>query len=229
VIERSHEEVRSLIAPYVLGAVTAEEEALIRAHLLSCEECLAEADTHSAVTASLAYDVDPVPLPSGFSDRVIEQARGARPAAAPAAKRTWWLRPASVLTGLAAVILVISLGAALVDARSDLSLEREVTAALLDERGMRMEGAGAAAAKVPADGKSVFVAEDLPAPPEDNVYQVWLIEESGPTSFGVFEPEDGRALLEGARPLTGVTAVAVTVEPEGGSEQPTSDPIVSSS
>ena len=40
----SHEEMRELVAAYVLGAVPAEEAPFIRAHISTCDECMAEAE-----------------------------------------------------------------------------------------------------------------------------------------------------------------------------------------
>lgn len=57
--------------------------------------------------------------------------------------------------------------------------------------------------------------------PENRVYQLWRIEDGKPVSAGVF---DGQGIVI-ARAQTGQT-VAVSVEPTGGSEQPTTTPIL---
>ena len=81
----------------------------------------------------------------------------------------------------------------------------------------------------------MFVAEGLDAAPEDHTYQLWLMEGScadpaAPEceihSAGTFEPESGIALLRTSRPLKGRVRAAVTVEPDGGSEAPTSTPVI---
>jgi len=61
----------------------------------------------------------------------------------------------------------------------------------------------------------------LPAPPDGRVYQVWVIGPAGTRSAGFLS---GTGLA-----LTGVRAgerVGVTVEPAGGTSQPTTTPIV---
>lgn len=57
--------------------------------------------------------------------------------------------------------------------------------------------------------------------PQGRVYQLWRIENGQPVSAGVF---DGQGIVI-LRAQTGQT-VAVSVEPTGGSEQPTSTPIL---
>lgn len=234
-----HEEMKSLIAAYVLDAVPADEVAAVRSHLLTCEECMAEADSYSSVTTRLPLTVEPEELPAGFADRVMAQVREERPAvaeAAPAAKRRWW-NMASLVASAAMLLIVAVLGVSLIDARNDVRREREINEWLLSSEGLRMRGAGVKAAVVPDDDGAVFVAQGLTDLRRDRVYQLWLMqgacdpEETGPCtveSAGTFRPENGRVVLDVTQSLEGYSRAAVTVEPEGGSEGPTTDPIIDS-
>jgi len=59
---------------------------------------------------------------------------------------------------------------------------------------------------------------------EDEVYEAWLMRDGIPEPGGLFEPSAGgisATPVEGS--LEGTDAVAVTVEPSGGSPTPTSD------
>ena len=65
----------------------------------------------------------------------------------------------------------------------------------------------------------------------EDVLQLWAIRDGVPTSMGTFTPDaEGRvaAVMEGVVEPPG-TIYAVTIEPAGGSPQPTSDPIAASS
>jgi anti-sigma-K factor RskA len=76
-------------------------------------------------------------------------------------------------------------------------------------------------------GRAVFVATGLPAPPSGQTYQAWYVDGDNPRSAGVFQPDssgDVTQVLEGD--LGAAQAVAFTVEPAGGSTQPTSDPVL---
>src|SRR5215471_7413477 len=66
---------------------------------------------------------------------------------------------------------------------------------------------------------------DLPAPPSDKVYQLWYVTKDAKISAAVFRTdEQGRRVLTLTLPpeaLAGLAATAVTLEPRGGSPQPT--------
>lgn len=237
---RSHEELKDLLVPYALGAVPEDEMAEIRAHILTCEECMAEADSFTEAASSLAFAADEEPLPAGFAERVLDRAREGRvsaPAPAPLRARRW--RLIEGLSFAALIVAVVALTFNVVDARSDLAYERKVVSALVaSDQGLKLSGSeGAAATVVSSGGAALFVAQGLEGVPSDRTYQLWLMDgECAPpaggdctvTSAGTFETRDGIALLETSRQLEGVDAAAVTIEPEGGSDAPTSEPLLSS-
>lgn len=78
----------------------------------------------------------------------------------------------------------------------------------------------------PGMKRAVLVANDMPAPPPGKAYQLWLdLPGRGMVSAGMM-PTTGATittLLEGD--AAAATAAGITLEPEGGSEHPTSDPI----
>ena len=238
-MERSHDELRELLVPYALGAIPEDEMAEIRAHILECEECMAEADSFTDVAASLAVAAPPEELPDGFADRVIDLVHEKRVRethrALPGVRR--W----RALEGFAFATLLVVVGVltvTLIDARADADYQRRVVAALVDsDGGLRLEGATARGVVLPSDGAAVFVAQGLAAPPSDHTYQLWLMNgdcaASSPTdctvvSAGTFGVKDGVALLHTARPLQGFDDAAVTVELAGGADAPTTTPVISS-
>ncbi|WP_210479627.1 anti-sigma factor domain-containing protein [Naasia sp. SYSU D00948] len=73
-------------------------------------------------------------------------------------------------------------------------------------------------------GMSAVVLHDAELP-EGSTFQAWYVEESGPESAGIVDPDAGPnyRMLEGdydGEP------VAMTIEPEGGSAEPTTEPMV---
>ncbi len=92
-------------------------------------------------------------------------------------------------------------------------------------------GGSSARAILSRNGKAVFVATQLPALPGGRTYQLWLMRGSAPAivSGGVFQPDPSKtAVVEvnDARLLAGVTGLAVTEEPAGGSPLPTGHKIL---
>ncbi|MDQ3646889.1 MAG: anti-sigma factor [Actinomycetota bacterium] len=245
---RAHEELKELIAPYVLGAVLPEEERELRSHLLSCTECMEESDSYLEVTSSLALSVEPQELPAGFADRVTAAARGVEVGSQPdsvpgrgrSPARRWW--QAALVPGMAVLLVATALLAgALLQTRRDLGTMQDVLAALPNaDQGFELQGRGqVAGSMVPADDGSVFWVSGLSPAPAGKDYQLWLMEgkcaagEGGPcdiTSVGVFEISDetGVGALTTPAGIAGYDAAAITLEPEGGSDQPTTAPLATS-
>lgn len=77
------------------------------------------------------------------------------------------------------------------------------------------------------DGGAVLLATALPPPSAGRRYEMWLLPATGsPIAAGMFAPTaSGEAVQSYRHKLTGVTGIAVSLEPEAGSKQPTG-PIV---
>ena len=86
-------------------------------------------------------------------------------------------------------------------------------------------GGTATVVRSPSVGRAVVVTDDLPAAPAGKVYQLWLQSPTGAlTSAGLMPPaSDQTVLLDGDASAS--TGVGITVEPAGGSTQPTTKPI----
>src|SRR3954469_4245073 len=77
-------------------------------------------------------------------------------------------------------------------------------------------------------GKSVFLSANLSTPPSGKTYQLWYLDSAGKARpAGLVRPGAHNAaaqILSGS--IGDATLVAVTVEPAGGSEQPTAQPVL---
>ncbi|NHA69983.1 anti-sigma factor [Phycicoccus flavus] len=75
--------------------------------------------------------------------------------------------------------------------------------------------------------QSALTVTGMPSLEQGEVYQLWYIGADGARSAGFLSAGadgNGSAVLEGS--LTGADQVGVTVEPDGGSEQPTTQPVM---
>jgi len=73
-------------------------------------------------------------------------------------------------------------------------------------------------------GSRWIVAANLPPAPEGKVYQLWFVTAEAKISAGLIRPDrlgHGFATLPFPTDIGPITATAITLEPEGGSEQPT--------
>lgn len=79
----------------------------------------------------------------------------------------------------------------------------------------------------PVRGEAVFLADDMAPAPEGHTYELWLIEPDAFVPAGFVETDDrGRATQVMTGDIAGASAIGVTVEPEGGSPQPTTEPVL---
>ncbi len=95
-----------------------------------------------------------------------------------------------------------------------------------------LQGSGPAAAAsgfvvASKGGTNYMVVSGLPDPGAGRTYQAWYLEGQTAVSAGVFPLGTDGVTVVGMAGIAGaVTAVALTIEPSGGSSQPTSQPIV---
>jgi len=153
------------------------------------------------------------------------------------AKARWFNRPILALTAVAAALVVIVGGSSVVNLVNDATYQQQqadqlvqITTADDVQQSVAAVSTGGTATLMWSEelGKSVVVADGLPDLANDQTYELWYINGEGtPTAAGLFDMEGSDSVwrvLEGEM-QTGDT-VGVTVEPKGGSEQPTTDPIV---
>ncbi|GAA4687112.1 Anti-sigma-K factor RskA [Promicromonospora umidemergens] len=140
-----------------------------------------------------------------------------------------WGVAATAVAAAAAIAVPTTIAVQVSAERDQLREQSEIVSEMLVDpdasilRGS-VEGGGAASVLV-ADGDMLFRADDLPEPADGKAYQLWVVAADGSvSSAGVLSLRDGEtsSLVQG---VDGV-GMAVSVEPESGSEQPTTDPIV---
>lgn len=81
-----------------------------------------------------------------------------------------------------------------------------------------------------ADNKALLVSHNLPDAPEGKTYQWWVMADDAPKSAGVFKVgPDGTSLIKigSLEDFGRIQDFVLTLEPEGGSERPTGDMLLS--
>jgi anti-sigma-K factor RskA len=219
------DEVEELIGAYVLGALPAESLSDIGEHLLTCENHPDAAEL-GAVASSLAFaapEREPSPaLKTRIMDVVYKE--GSAPAAARRPSILDWFRglkpalaaPYALAGALAVALLVVVL--------TNDGSPSEPGASVITLTG---DGEARAVVHVLEDGVITMEAAGLEPLTNDRTYQVWAINDQGPSSLGLLgQAPDGEALGAMRADLSEFDSLAVTVEPAGGSEQPTTAPIL---
>jgi hypothetical protein len=79
------------------------------------------------------------------------------------------------------------------------------------------------------DQIGALVVQGLPVPETDETYQLWLVRDGHSLSLGTFEPDDsgvGVLIFQASRPIDEYSHIGVSVEPEGGTDMPTSPHLI---
>lgn len=221
----SHEEMRSLLAPYALGALDGDELEALELHIENCSECQKELDEHLDVVAQLTPDVMP---PRGLWDSIAAQLdtperAKVTPLVARARHQLRWAASAAaavVLVGAGALV-----GRTTVDSTADLGdLAAEAADAPGAFRGevFGSDGSRVATIVVDADGSGYFIAEELPRLGDDETYQLWTVRDNKAISVGILGPAPKVGVFAA---VDAGPALALTVEPAGGVSAPTASPV----
>lgn len=231
--DTDRERFEDLKEAYALGALPEPDRRWFESYLAAHPELSSDVDDLLAAANLLALlpgDHEPPPsLRRNLLERVEAESSGA--ASLPRRRRfrpdpSRWLRP---LAAAAAVLAVVGgLSAWNVSLRSENQALRESNQALagrMEERQTyALEGPGGEGEVIRLEGgRGVLVARGLEPAPEGRVYEAWVLRDGVPEPAGLFNPEDGSAVTPIEASLRGADAVAVTMEPEGGSPMPTSD------
>ena len=230
---------------YVLGALAEQERREFEEYLAAHPERQAEVDELEAVAGLLALAPPEQEPPPELRRRImgVVEAEASPEAGRPRAERpsrlarVWELLGARNLALGAAAVLVVGLFSWGTLLRAEIQdLQGRVQSLQSQVQGgpqmIELEGTGAkqgAQAKlVTLEGdRAVLMVEDMPPLPEGKTYQIWVIGNDGaPEPSGLFEPGGDALAAVVEHPVERTDTVAVTVEPEGGSPKPTSDPML---
>ncbi len=227
----------TLVGAYALDALTPPEELSFEDHLDSCASCREELQSLRATAARLGSAAAVPPAP-GVRIRLMEAVRRTpqeRPRVV-AVTQSRWRRQLPLLAAAAAVLAVVaSLGAFAVEqdrvnsvVQAQSSVSQVLGARDAQDSTVHLQGGGRMrVVSSPALDSAVVVMADLPDPGESSTYQLWQIGASGrPMSAGVIDRQQlGQPALQLLPDLQSATALAVTVEPVGGSTKPTTRPL----
>lgn len=230
----SQPSLHDLASAYALNAVDDDERRAFEAHLRSCERCQLEVAAVAETVAGMAEEtaanppqglrtevlaaiegvqqLEPVPAPVHLGER----RRGRRIAAWPLAAA------AAVVVAAAASYALFGLGADDGFTVSEIEVANAADSVLIE-----LEPAdditGEITVSWSADLDAVLVTADgLAEPGQGQVYALWFVLENGVAPAGLFSPVDGA--ISRVLPVDDLDALGwgVTIEPSGGSDQPTS-------
>lgn len=223
--------IHDLTAAYALDALDSDEAREYEAHLAHCERCRSELASLSLTATSLAYATEGPAPPAELRDRILEQARGERANVVPLRPR--WVGPLAAVAAVAACaaialgIWAASLSSKLDDSNEKLAAQARVAAILADPTARRVafEDARGTLVVTPM-GEAVLVMNQLAAAPEGKTYEAWVAGGGSPEPAGTFEGGNAVVVKRLDRLVPDGAAVMITQEKDGGTDSPTSNPLM---
>lgn len=247
----NHDEAEELLGAYALDALPDAEAAAVRAHLETCPEHAAQARELREVAMRLSWAPEAVAPPAQLRTRLLDaiarepqEAAPAESAAAPSVTRMPASRGNATRTrsnirrfpvawgSLAAALLLVAGGLfawnIVLQNRLDDRLDASNATAV---RPLQPASAGqqsnAYVLFFTGDKKAVVVGEGITPAAPGKTYQMWAIRDGAPVSIGLMQPDaDGRVHAVVDFDAVAADTLAITIEPAGGSAQPTSAPVL---
>ncbi len=232
------------LAAFALGEIEADDELL--AHLRTCKACMRDLHSYTRVARALPHEDLLATPPARLREHIV--AAVAEPAPVPPPRppvpqrrrQAPWLRQLATGFVFAALVALlfwnIALQQQLSEARGQVTASRSNWRKMItllnssDVRWYEVSGGGTRGHLwiLPDNPVGCFVVQGLPTPPDGQVYQIWLLQENTWVSGGTFETREGNGwvLVEPGAELDSYTAVALTIEPPGGSSTPTSQNVL---
>ena len=219
----THEEIRSLLPGYAVGALEPEEAREVRSHLRGCDTCRKELAGYERVEDALALSAAPVQPPAALEERLMRAARALRP-------RRRFIRNPGLAAAAAVVIAVLAAGNVAQWVRSPdfrarttglLTIQLVGVGATRDAYGTIIVETG--------ENEGVLAVRGLPRLDPSQRYQLWLRRDGERKSGGLFAVGDdgyGSLLIKVPGGFRGFSSFGITVEPAEGSLTPTTPPVL---
>lgn len=249
----AHDAMLDDVAVYALGALAPDQAQSVRAHLETCAECREEYRQLAPAVGALGVSAEACPDAASAAGSVappspllkkrimkqirpnVAEMRAVRPIVWPA----YAVAAAALLVALATGIINISLSSALRQTQSELSqidahnaeTTRELAyqrTAIADLVSNDSQHFAVTDGEIIRHGSRLYIAMNaLPAAPKGKVYQAWTLRAGASKMVPsvTFVPNrNGVAFVPVPVNASSLAAVAISVEPDGGSKQPTSKP-----
>lgn len=210
-----------LTAGYALDALEAADARAYEQHLAHCPRCQDELAAFAAAAGALAFGAAPAEPPAALRERILSTARAERSNVVPMRAR---FRPALAVRALAVAASAAAVGLGIWNVALHQRLDRSHEAL----RSVVLHGA-AGSVVLGAGGQGTMVVANLVSPPAGKTYEAWVIRDGKAEPAGTFAAGGKTVVVHLLRPVPKGAIVAVTIERAGGAEQPTTQPIITSS
>jgi anti-sigma-K factor RskA len=227
--------VTELLPGYALNCLDAEEAAMVAEHLIVCEQCREEFEAFQTVTDQLALAVPEIQPSPKLKTRILKNIQSEKHSIQKRAfLRDWWQRfsaffqPIAPVWGVASAVIIVVLGISTlifwqrINALEQFYHTQDFQLVKLECTHVVPEATGQIV--ISKDGEiGMLAVAHLPVLEPGYTYQVWLIQNEQRTNGGMFlVNQQGYGMLNVVSPQSLLDChVSITVEPAGGSIEPT--------
>jgi hypothetical protein len=237
----------TLTGAYALHALDAQEREVFELHLADCEACGLEVAEFAATATRLGLAASAPPRPAALEEvlrRIIVMRQEQTGHAATDLRSGRALRRRHRLShwAIAACLAVTAvLGGTAVwqydraedaqDQARPAEQSAQTLAAVLaapDAKARTSTLMGGARGTVVVSARldeAVFVASGMAEPPLGKVYQLWFDDDGRMRPAGLMDPHRSSQAVSLTGAVDGASGMGITVEPTGGSDKPSSDPV----
>jgi anti-sigma-K factor RskA len=235
-MQDEHNLLRENLPAYALGALDAEDAAALEAHLQTCDDCRAELVEYRLISENLLTAIPPRPPSAALRKRLQSQLPSAQKKSQPRLAGSFgqWV------IGTALVLLLLVNLFSFMQMRAIQNQQAGLLRQLQTNQFALSMLAYPETQTFPISGENLsgsvlldrerntvaLVMWHLPELSEEKIYQIWLIQPDGHrVSAGLFRPQADLDYttqpVYAKQDISQFTGVGVTVEPAGGSEEPT--------
>jgi anti-sigma-K factor RskA len=223
--------VLDLLPAYILDSLEADEVRLVEQHLVGCLICRAESHKLRETAGQLVFAAPSATPSPELKSRLLQHVQKAQTQPRARVRSFRWFLPERLLPlwGLVSLFLIFALTTFNILLWQRLN-RLEILATPGGMRAFPLMAAGTASNAtgfviVGVDGRNgALVVDRLPPLDEGWQYQLWLIRDGRRTSGAVFSTDEesyGGTRINVSESLLEYSAVDITIEPVGGSLQPT--------
>jgi anti-sigma-K factor RskA len=229
------------IPAYAVGALDADEITALETHLEQCASCRIELAEYRAMSESLLTAVPPKQPSAMLRRQLQKQLPSARKKSSPPITWNFYRLAAGI-----AVIALLALNLASLNQIHQIQIQQaelanrmndsQVALAMLSYPGVErlsIDSDNLAGSFLLDNDRNVaaLIIWNMPQLSTDQTYQAWLIDpQGGRVSAGVFRPKTEQAyttqVIIADKGFSNYVGVGVTVEPAGGSNQPTGERVL---
>ena len=224
--QRSHEQIEELIAADALDGLDQagqlELSRLREEHGPDCAECLRLESEYREVASHLAVVIEPMPLSAGAEDALVRAAR--TPISPQVGPRRLGMIPGGRRVERMVAAIAVAATIALLGGLAGYSIAPKSAppVAVSYRAGDQL----LTVVYVKGQTRGLAIGSNLPSPGSGKVYELWYQPREGANMVpaGTFVPNNGTVVAP-VQLGESFVAVAMSVEPTGGSPQPTTTPV----